>query len=167
MTSQFEVEVTAALEEFLAKVTQAAERESIEVVRSAFSRVGVPEGGSVAASAPESLHRISAHRASVPRRRTVASAGAVRALILARICEAPGITARQLGDALGLSTDEIRRYVRLLVQAGTVRTETRLTGPRGAIPRCEFFPASPGDANHIPPGGPQPDPPMFGARGAA
>lgn len=165
MTSQFEAELTAALEEFLARVTQVAERESLEVVRLAFSRIAAPEGAS-AASAPEPHHRIAAHRAPLPRRRTVASANAVRALIVARIGEAPGTTARELGEALGLRTDEIRRYVRLLVQAGTVRAETRLTGPHGAIPRCGFFLASPDDASYVPPG-PRADPPIFGARGAA
>ena len=90
----------------------------------------------------------------------------MRALILARLSESPGTTARELGEALGLHPDEIRRYLRPLVQVGMVRSETRLSGPHGAIPRREFFLAAASDANDIPPG-PQADPPIFSARGAA
>jgi hypothetical protein len=181
MTSQLETEVIAALEEFLAKVTQAAERASIEVVHSVFARVSLHQRGTVAAVAPPQprtaastfapRHRSSAHpseeHAPARRPRAVTSAADVRASILARIREAPGSTASQLGDALGLRSDTVRRYLRLLLQVGEVRSEARLTGPRGALPRREFFVAQQSETSDLSLSGSQPDPRVFSAEGAA
>jgi hypothetical protein len=180
VTSQLETEVIAALEEFLTKVTQAAERASIEVVRSVFGRTLVQQPGTVTAVAPPQpgtapafplRRRTAAHpseeHALARQPRTVTSAADARARLLARIREAPGSTASQLGDALGLRSEAVRRYLRQLLQAGKVRSEARLTGPRGALPRREFFVAQQSETSDLSLSGSQPDPRVFSAGGVA
>jgi DNA-binding transcriptional ArsR family regulator len=159
MTSQFEIEVNTALEEFLAKVTRAAERASIELIHAIFGRIAVPRQRP---PAPAEAH---APAMPPPLSRNRASLDEVRARVLARIGEAPGSTASQLGAALGLHSDTIRRHVRRLASHGVIRSEEHSRGP-GALRQRVFFPAEPAQRNeqdHLTSHRPLPDPPTFTA----
>jgi hypothetical protein len=138
MTSQFETEIIAALEEFLAKVTRAAERASIEMIHATFGRIALPRRQPPARAAAE--HAVSPQPPHPRHPRTGAHGDEVRSRVLARLGEAPGSTASQLGAALGLHSDTIRRYLRQLVSGGVIRSEDRSHG-RGALRERIFFPA--------------------------
>jgi len=163
MTSEFETEVNDALGEFTAKITRAAERACIELIHTTFGRIAVPRrqpprrGAEEPAAAPQPPH---------PRHpRTGAGVDGVHARVLARIGEAPGSTASQLGAALGLHSDTIRRYLRRLMSRGVIRSEERSHGP-GALRHRVFFSAEPAqrsELDHLPPHGLPPDPPTFTA----
>ena len=161
MTSQFETEVTAALEEFLTKVTRAAERASIEMIHTTFGRIAIPRRRT--AASPAERRTAVPQPPQPPRPRTAASVEEVRARVLARIAEAPGSTAAQLGASLGLRSDTVRRYLRRLTSRGVIRSEERSHG-RGALRHRVFFPAESAqrsELDHLRPPSPQADPPTF------
>lgn len=174
MKSQFETEVATAWAVFLTTVIRAAERESIEVIHAAFGRIAVPrdraailEPAAVIATPRRRPSAKPAERTARARRpRTAANVDEVRARVVARIGQVPGSTASQLGEALGLHGDTVRRYLRQLTSQGMVRSEEHGTG-FGVLRRRVFFPVQSSEGNHIPSVDPPRDPPMFSVGGAA
>jgi len=121
MTGEFEQEVHAAFQIFIAAVTRAAERTAVETIRSACARASLRAVRVVGAS-----DRGPPPGKSMARR--AMDDAAVRMTVVAYLREHSGTSPTRLGLTLGINHGPLRRYLRELVDDGTIRIEERFVG---------------------------------------
>ena len=120
MTGEFEQEVHAAFQIFIAAVTRAAERTVVETIRSACARASL-----------RAVRVVGAERGPPPGKsvaRRMMDDAAVRMRVVAYLSENPGKSPTRLGLALGIYHGTLQRYLREFVDDGTIRIEERFVG---------------------------------------